>query len=548
MPYFAAPVEVENDQGWTNYLRLADLDGDGDLDLVVPSCASFFEAPVGDEPFRIYDNDGGVFSESTAARLGSAPSLAVRVVAVGDIDGDGDLDLYLPSADGALDRLYINDGSGVFTDEAAARLPTTANASRSAAARFGDVDGDGDLDLLVAQGYVAPDSPPAWLLLNEGGVFTDATARLPQTFAGTDPDDIDFADIDRDFDLDVLINAHEGASALWQNDGSGSFTDISGNMPGPAGGPYHYGPSVCDVDDDGDLDIVVDNIGAAPQREQLLINDGSGSFSDGTSQLGDNATADDNGVMCADVDDDGDFDLVIPSLSGNERILINTAGTFALEPSGFPSVADPTLWMDFGDLDGDGRIDAVTGQGESGAPSNHVSRVYFGSGAMPVDTTPPNIIAFETPDDTSAEFTLRFAVSDRIVTDSGPRVRAFAREIGARGEVELDAAFMGGDLFAVSLSPGNYSVALCAVDAQGNETCTEAMPVGTSTSGPSGAGGGGANGNAASSTGSGGASGDEGFGVEESGCGCHLSAPTPLRHAWWLAGIGLMLWHRRRSG
>lgn len=552
--YFAGPTEIAVGQDWTNYLRLADIDGDGDLDLIVPSCGGFFQTPDA-QPFRVYDNDGGVFIESTAARLGGAVDLAVRVVAVGDIDGDGDLDMFLPNAGGGLDRLYINDGDGGFTDQAATRLPSGANASRSGGARFGDLDGDGDLDLLVAQGYTGSDSPPAWLLLNDGsGVFSDATASLPQTFSGSDPDDVDFLDVDRDFDLDVLINAHSGPSALWRNDGSGGFTDISGNMPGPVGGPFHYGPSTCDVDGDGDLDIIVDNIGGSPQREQLLINDGTGQFDDRTAQLGANASADDNGVMCVDVDDDGDFDLAIPSLSGNERVLINTGGNFTLEPGAFPTVSDPTLWMDFGDVNGDGRIDAVTGQGESGSPSNHVSRVYLGSSSMPVDETPPVIIAYESPDgrDTSRSFALRLAVSDRVVTDSGPRVRVYA----ALGASEIEGTFIGGDLFRVVLPPATGSSvegALCAMDAQGNETCTPTFVYGDDTTGPgpgsggqSGVGGAGAMSSGAGANGNGG---DDGFAVDDGGCGCLVvdGGPPKPKGAWLaLLGLGLSLRRLRR--
>lgn len=460
---------------WTNYLALADLDRDSDLDLLVPNCGGFFSSPQ-PQPFRIYRNQDGGFVEATAEALGAPWTAAVRVVAVADIDGDGDVDFAAPAADGAADRLYVNDGSGTFVDEASARLPGAT--SSSAGARFGDVDGDGDLDLLVTQGYAAPDDPVARLYLNDGaGVFADAPDALPATMDGVDPDDVDFADVDRDFDLDVLVNAHNGRSALWRNDGAGLFTDASADLPAPNGGPFHYGPSACDVDGDGDLDLWVDNT-APGGREQLLINDGNGVFTDQTTpRVSQNPAADDNAVYCADVDADGDLDAVVASLSGNERVLENDgAGKFVHVPDSFPAVSDPTLWMDFGDLDGDGRIDVVTGQGE-GSP--RVNRVYTGSPTQPVDMQPPRIVASQTvPAVVAATETpvVRFAVSDSVVTDSGPRLQgAFARVDTGSGDNEIAALFVGGDLFRVVLpvQPAGTAVdvTLCATDPRGNEAC-----------------------------------------------------------------------------
>jgi MYXO-CTERM domain-containing protein len=570
-PYFDLVNEgLGTTAQWTNYLRLADLDGDGDLDLVVPNCGGFFTTPPGAQALRIYENVGGTFTDQTASFVGTLPPLASRVVAIGDVDGDGDLDMYIPSAGGANDLFFINDGSGTFTDEASIRLPGGGLASRSAGARFGDVDGDGDLDLLIAQGYGTnvSDTPIAILLINDGtGHFTDGSAQIPATGSGIDPDDVDFIDFDRDFDLDVLINSHSGKSTLWRNDGSGNFSDATAQLAGPASNNYHYGPSVCDVDGDGDLDIWIDNIGGN-FHEQLLINDGNGNFTDQTSsRVSGNVSSDDNGVYCVDVDNDGDFDAVIAALSGNERVLINDGnGNFVGSSGdpGFPFVSDPTLWMDFGDLNGDGRLDAVTGQGEL---SPQINQVYFGNSNNPIDSLPPKIIAQEAPPPMvgiDKSVPMRFAVSDRVVTDSGPRLeRAFAKATYDGNVVEADARFMGGDLFRVVVPPVGdlgtvVAVELCAIDMQGNSACgaaqsytvTEDGGVGGGGQGGAGVGGGvgggGVGGAATTGTGGSSASDDDGDVEVDDGCGCRVAGGPAGALGWGLGLLGAGLWWSRR--
>jgi hypothetical protein len=548
------PGAFAGEQHWTNYARLADLDGDGDLDAVFPSCAGFFANPVA-APLLVYRNDGGTFSDVSGSAVGGI-SAAARVVALGDVDNDGDLDLLLPSAAGDTDRLFINDGTGSFVDEAASRL---GSASSSAAARFGDVDGDGDLDLLIAGGYDSSDDPPAQLYLNDGsGNFSAAAGALPTSASGTDPNDLDFVDVDRDFDLDVLVNMHEGRNALWLNDGTGAFSDASAKLPAPASSNYHYGPSACDVDGDDDLDLWIDNIGGG-FGEQLLINDGSGNFSDETaSRVSNNPGADDNGVACADVDGDGDFDVVIASLSNEERVLLNDGtGNFDAELDAFSPTGDPTLWIDLGDVNGDGRIDAITGQGE-GSPQ--LNRLYLGAAGLPVDTRPPKILAVDAPAGTvvaGEQPVVRFAVSDQLMSDGGPRLaRAFAR-LEVDGTVtESDARFMGGDLFRAQLPPhdppgAKVSLRVCAVDRQGNEGCSAEHGYAIDGS-PNGAGGSGGSPTAstgASSSSSGGAGGQQPAPppVDDGGCGCTL--PGTHRHAdtLWLSFAALALTLRRQQ-
>ena len=475
---------------WTNYMRIDDLNGDGHLDLTFANYSGFFSQGSPQE-LAIYFNDGsGNFPNVSGSAVGGFTG-RIRQVAVGDIDNDGDLDMYAPDAWSlAADALFVNDGSGNFTDEATSRLPSGLM-SESGGARFADVDNDGDLDLMVAHDYDGNSNTLAKLYLNDGaGVFSDASNQLPSGYDGNDCDDIDMIDIDGDFDLDVLFNMHSGANNLWENDGSGTFTDVSDQFPDQSGQGYHYNPGVCDVDNDGDLDVWIDNMGPG-YSEQLLINDGSGTFADETSaRVSGNGGNDDNGVACVDYDHDGDFDAVIWALGGGaERLLENDgSGNFTAVSGVFSNGGDPTLWGDFGDLDGDGKLDAVTAQGE-GNPERNL--VYMGSAEAVVDTVGPTVRAQETLEafiGSGEEILARFAMRDAFVSDSGARLRrAFARVNSDTGEEEYPAMFMGGDLYRVVIpgqQDGVLNISFCGEDWAGNIGCGEAQEV---MSGPGGA-------------------------------------------------------------
>lgn len=557
---------------YVNYLRLTDIDGDGDLDVLFPAATGVAEA------FAVFVNDGmGNFSDNSAAAVGGFKG-HLRQIAVGDVDGDGDVDIYAPDAQGGPDKLFINDGKGIFADEAAARMPPGLG-SHAAATRFADVDSDGDLDLFVGDRYAGGSMLAAHLYLNDGtGKFTDATANLPTTTQGDVPYDFDVFDADRDFDLDLLIDMHSGGSMLWLNDGTGKFTEAAF----PDQGALKYGPVACDVDGDGDLDLWFDNAGPN-YTEQLLINDGAGVFTDETAaRVTGNPGADDNGLACIDYDGDGDLDAAIASLGDQERVLTNDGtGHFSLDPGTFSMISDSTLWFDFGDVNGDGRLDCVTGQGESGT---FTQRLYLGTALAPVDMQAPKIITVsKAPATVAAGDTpiVRFAVSDNATTDEGPRLKEAVVKVtvGMAIPVSVKATFMGGDLYRAVLpaqAPGTMvSFVACATDRQGNEGCSPAqsyvidgMSAGTATATGTGAGGatgggGGAGtgtGTATATSGVGGAgpSATSGAGGgaavspgDDSGCGCTVAGgggSTAIGSLAAAAVVALLGRRRRREG
>jgi hypothetical protein len=475
---------------YSNYVRLADLDGDADLDIIFANGGGYFSrgGEEGLQPLAIYRNDGReadgapVFTNVSDEAVSGFQS-RLRQVAVGDVDGDGDLDLYAPGSWGEVDALFINDGQGAFVDEAAERLPAGL-ASRAGATRFGDLDGDGDLDLVVTDWGQTPPytAGTAHLYVNDGsGHFSDATDQFPSApdGLGTAPVDADVLDVDNDADLDLILNNRDGRNLLWLNDGTGTFSDATEAQLPEKPSAMSYDVEPCDVDADGDLDLWVDNARLA-RAEQLLINDGAGRFSDESDQrIVGNPAGDDNEINCADVDGDGDFDAVIAALEGNDRVLLNDGrGYFTAKLDAFPTLGDPSLSMELGDLDGDAVLDAVTAQGES---LPQLNRVYQGIAPAPSDQRPPVLRHGPVLTSTSEEPTVViFALSDNAATDGGPRLGpdgAFIEwQVEGEAPARIAANFLGGDLFRAILPPeaegADLMVSVGAVDQAGNELRT----------------------------------------------------------------------------
>jgi hypothetical protein len=507
----------ENTGCYTNFAVIADLDGDGSPDVLFANGGGYYTAADA-QPAAVYLNDGkGALSDVSKASFG-APSSRLRQIAVGDIDGDGDLDVYMPGAYGVdLDRIFVQTAPKQFVDQAAVRLPKGLK-SRAGAAHFGDVDDDGDLDLVVTDWGTSPlDSPgDVRLYLNDGkGRFSTAPqGSLPAPLmaqAGNTPIDVDLQDVNGDGHLDLLVDHRNGLSRLFLNDGKGHFTDAV--FP-PKQGPYVYNTEACDIDGDGDLDLLLDNAAGdlgSGHRTQILVNDGTGHFTDeSAARVAGEPNTDDNAVKCADIDNDGDFDLIVASLANpSEKLLVNDGkGHFTAVMGAFPDANDPTLGLDVADLDGDGVLDVVTGQGE-GSP--WLNRVYRGQSPAQADTRPPVLRQVIVPDGVVAGQTtvIKLAVSDAHTSEVGQQVASVsvAYEAGATKGSAV-ARFVGGDLFRATIPPlpegSQVTFTPTAVDLLGHSVTGQPA---TRTVAP---GAGGAGGQAGSGGSAGGAAGDSG--------------------------------------
>ncbi len=400
---------------YSNQLTIGDLDGDGDLDIVWANGGGFSSAGAA-QVARIFINDGaGFFTDESAAR--GAASGNFRGAELGDIDGDGDLDLILAEDFNRLPNLLVNNGSGFFTDQSAARLPPlNLSATR---AQFGDIDNDGDLDIYITNGGTVNrfGSGQNRIYINNGlGFFTDETSTRHPVAVLSEPQDAIFGDIDGDYDLDVRAgNRASNQSRLYRNNGAGVFTTVTG-VPADANTySYDFG----DLDGDGDLDLLGANSnGSGNNSELLLRNDGTGAYTNISSNLSPNPSEDDNDSKFFDYDNDGDMDIIIARLGGaGEKIYNNNGvGMFTLTSGLLPTTSDSSLDVKVGDLTGDGRLDIVTAQGESGS---FVNRFYIGVGNA-IDTRAPRIINTEQQANTNnatGPYIIRASILDDMSSD-----------------------------------------------------------------------------------------------------------------------------------
>lgn len=300
---------------------MADLDGDGWQDIAIVS-------ETADLTLYINDQNGG-FTDETARSGFSVVNTATttwQAISAGDYDDDGDLDLYI-SFNGP-NFLLQNDGTARFTDVTAAS--GTQDTRWSTGSVFGDMDGDGDLDLIVGN-YVAKTGSffPNHIAIdnsvfrnNGNGTFTDVAATLNLGGAGTGSPGasliIAFTDFDQDGDADIMECNDFGQTVtpnrLYENDGSGRFTDVSAAWDADVE-LFCMGIAQGDYDRDLDFDYYHTSIG-----HHALLSGGRTRFLDRAARMGvllenDDCFQSDKqagwGAIMEDFDNDGWQDLFV---------------------------------------------------------------------------------------------------------------------------------------------------------------------------------------------------------------------------------------------
>ncbi|HYO14919.1 MAG TPA: CRTAC1 family protein [Thermoanaerobaculia bacterium] len=395
---------------------MLDFDGDGDEDLFFVDGGKL-PGYTGDEPrSRLFRNEGGGRFVDWTARSGIVVTTYGTGGSAGDVDHDGDLDLFVTGF--GPDQLFRNEGDGTFTDVTAKAGVSDPLWSSSSA--FADVDHDGDLDLFVVnyvdfstsnhkfcgdpqrnlRGYCHPDvynGQPSRFYRNRGdGTFEDATRAAGLGGAVGPGLGVVFGDIDNDGWQDVYLANDLKGNFLFRNKGDGTFEDLSllsGTAFGDTGKPEAgMGVDMDDADGDGLLDIVVTNFEL--ETNALYKNLGGGAFMDArhVSRIAEPSLLFlAFGTDFADFDQDGDLDLVVANghindnaaefLQGSRykqrnQVFENLGnGRFQETKASGMDVVRASRGLATGDLDGDGDLDVVV------ANSNDACEVYENTSA-----------------------------------------------------------------------------------------------------------------------------------------------------------------------
>ena len=475
------PGAIPGPNLWSEGVEAFDANGDGHLDVIFTNGNGFGSGQGALAPTLLINQGipgAAVFADETGTRIPATFAQQGKGLTIVDVDLDGDPDVVFANAFQTQPRLLINDGAGVFSDQTSPRLPVMLLGAFGVCAP--DVDDDGDPDLVFCDTGPSTLGPPgglARLLINDGtGNFTDAPLQMNAALK-IGAMQVSAADIDNDFDLDIIVDGRSLGQHLYLNDGTGTFT-FAGTGILPLGSSLIYETDWADLDGDTDIDgfyISLSGFNEGTARSDFAQSSML-SFVGSTATISGVNGNDDNECAFLDANDDGILDVVVASLSGaREKLYLNQGtfnpGSFVYQATGFTTLGDSTLDLAIGDFDGDDRYDVVTAQGESGSFQN---RLYKNTGTAS-DTHAPTIGRIESlpatvkASDVAAGLFHRRAWIQDSVHDSGrnyisaSQILATAKD-GVQTSFQSAMAYSGGSIFRGVIQPASGTTGLVGMD------------------------------------------------------------------------------------
>jgi len=286
-----------------------DYDNDGDLDLLVTGTTAFTLNSLS----KVYRNDGGGTFTEIASGL---PGIYRSSVSWGDVDRDGDLDILMTgmaTTAERVSRIYLNNGTGVFTlMQGTSFVPVFKGCSS-----FGDIDNDGYPDVFLT-GETATLSRVAKVYHNnKNGTFSELTNSH---FTGLLFSACSWSDLNNDGYLDLIVTGEDSNFAvvtnIYINNKNGGFTEQTGS---PVGGVMNSTLSCGDYDNDGDLDLFLSGLRSNTPVSEVYTNNGTGIFTK-NSAISITGTKESASGFC-DYDNDGDLDLMVGGFDNTSALV-----------------------------------------------------------------------------------------------------------------------------------------------------------------------------------------------------------------------------------
>jgi len=388
--------------------------GGGSDAKVIPSTPTPVLPPSIDVPVLTFSNQTNssnlnVLHGHDPKAFLTMPMMYSAGVAVADYDNDGYLDIYFVSGNDGNNLLYKNQGDGTFSD-VASEAGVAISGIKGSGPAFADIDGDGWLDLFVG----AVDNEAYYLFQNnKDGTFTDITISAGVIIEAANSVSTTFGDIDNDGDLDMLIShwgntlsSDKSLEIIWRNDtenGVIKFTDVSTEwgmneiyqeQTLANGIDTSFVPSLSDIDNDGDIDVLlVSDFG----NSKVLRNDGNKFTRTNIDSINDQFGM---GSAVGDIDNDGDMDWYVTSIhkKDNSSQIVNLSASYTgnrlyindgegnFNNTALVKEVDDGGWAwaaCFADFNNDGLTDIfhVNGWGQSGVDftqyQDDISRFYI---------------------------------------------------------------------------------------------------------------------------------------------------------------------------